>query len=104
MLKDIVSARPAASIVSRIETYGYHRITPDEIADLDTIFEWIDVLPVDDHVAAAAIRLRQLKRISLADALIAATALVYELPLCTRNEVDFANIPGLQVVNPFPHQ
>jgi predicted nucleic acid-binding protein len=37
----------------------------------------------------------------LADAIIAATALVHNLPLVTRNEDDFKHVPGLRIVNPF---
>ena len=37
----------------------------------------------------------------LADAIIAATALVHDLPLVTRNEEDFKHVTGLRVVNPF---
>jgi predicted nucleic acid-binding protein len=37
----------------------------------------------------------------LADAIIAATALVHELPLATRNEDDFKHVTGLRVINPF---
>lgn len=39
---------------------------------------------------------------SLADAIIAATALVYEVPLVTRNKDDFKHIDGLDLRNPFP--
>jgi len=37
----------------------------------------------------------------LADAIIAATALVHDLSLVTRNKEDFKDVPGLRVVNPF---
>ena len=37
----------------------------------------------------------------LADAIIAATALVHGLRLVTRNESDFKHVTGLQVTNPF---
>jgi toxin FitB len=37
----------------------------------------------------------------LADAIIAATALVHNLPLVTRNETDFKHVAGLRVINPF---
>jgi predicted nucleic acid-binding protein len=33
--------------------------------------------------------------------IIAATALVHDLPLVTRNEEDFKDVTGLRVVNPF---
>jgi predicted nucleic acid-binding protein len=37
----------------------------------------------------------------LADAIIAATALVHQLPLVTRNVDDFKHVAGLEIVNPF---
>jgi len=39
--------------------------------------------------------------IKLADAVIAATAVVHNLKLATRNVGDFKGIEGLRVVNPF---
>jgi hypothetical protein len=36
-----------------------------------------------------------------ADAMIAATALEYSMPLATRNEGDFRHLDGLDIVNPF---
>lgn len=97
----IASTSPAASLISRVEALGFQRITDDERERLDTVFAWVEVLPVDDAVADAAILLRQSRRMKLGDALIAATALLYDLPLVTRNDGDFKHVPGLKLINPF---
>lgn len=84
----LTSAQPAASLISRVETQGFHRITPEEEARLDKLFAWVEVLPVSDAVADAAIILRRHRRMKLGDSLIGATALLYNLPLVTRNVAD----------------
>jgi len=45
--------------------------------------------------------LRKKHVIKLPDAIIAATALIYELALISRNVSDFKNIEGLQLINPW---
>ena len=45
--------------------------------------------------------IRKKHRIKLPDAIIAATALVYELTLVSRNVSDFRNIEGLELINPW---
>lgn len=97
----IATTAPAASLISRVEALGYHRLTLAEGARLDQVFAWVEVLPVSDAVAEAAVLLRRARRMKLGDALIAATALLYDLPLVTRNEEDFKHVAGLRVVNPF---
>ncbi|MEO7318064.1 MAG: type II toxin-antitoxin system VapC family toxin [Chthoniobacteraceae bacterium] len=92
---------PATSLIARVEALGFQRITAEERGRFDQVFGWVEVLPVSDAVAEAAILLRQARRMKLGDALIAATALLYELPLVTRNVDDFKHIAGLEIVNPF---
>lgn len=48
-----------------------------------------------------AVKLRQLRKMTLGDALIAGTALVFGLTLVTRNVDDFQWIAGLSVLDPF---
>jgi len=87
--------------VTQIEVYGFTGLSPEEKAALDVLFQRLTVHPLDAAVVDRAITLRQNIKIGLADAIIAATALVHELPLVTRNEMDFKHIPGLRLVNPF---
>lgn len=90
------------SAVSQVETLGFHRINPAQISYFESIFLILQILPIDQEVIEQAIIVRQIKKVSLGDALIAATALVHRLELISRNTADFSGIPGLVVVNPIP--
>lgn len=58
------------------------------------------ILPLSEAVLDQAVKLRQLRKITLGDALVAATALVHSLTLVTRNTKDFEWIPNLSLLNP----
>ena len=73
----------AAASVTRIETLGFHRLSEIERRWLETTFERMKILALDDAVAARAIALRQERKMGLADAIIAATALAHDRPLVT---------------------
>lgn len=98
----LTSQPPAAvSAVSKVEVLGFLQITPAEEAELLAFLGGVTVLPVADAVIEQAVRLRRQRRMSLGEALIAATALVHALPLATANTRDFSGIPGLTVLDPF---
>nr|VFK21585.1 MAG: hypothetical protein BECKLPF1236B_GA0070989_12657 [Candidatus Kentron sp. LPFa] len=88
------------SAVSRVEVLGYHKLTSQHHRKLEDLFRSLLVLPISDPIIERAIALRQQRRMSLGDALIAATALVHDLKLATANTNDFDWIGGLNVVNP----
>ncbi|MEL7532264.1 MAG: type II toxin-antitoxin system VapC family toxin, partial [Bacteroidota bacterium] len=54
-----------------------------------------EVLPLTEDIVQKTIMLRKQYRIKLPDAIIAATALHYDLQLITRNFDDFKQIKGL---------
>lgn len=91
---------PAVSAISYVEVLGYHRLTPLAREDFRRFFQIAELLPVDRPILDEAVRLRQLRRMSLGDAFIAATALVYRRVLITHNLVDFQWVPGLQLFDP----
>jgi len=94
----------AAASVTRIETLGYHRLGETERAWLGETFARMKILALNDAVMERAIALRQECRMGLADAIIAATALVHGLELVTRNVDDFKHVTGLVLKNPFEAQ
>ncbi|MGL6073893.1 MAG: type II toxin-antitoxin system VapC family toxin [Fimbriiglobus sp.] len=98
----ILTGSPAVSAISQVEVLGYRHATDHEKACYKAFFANVLILPISEAVIQEAIRLRQMRRMSLGDALIAATALVHDLPLYTNNEADFLGIKGLSVINPIP--
>jgi toxin FitB len=97
---------PSALIasVTRIEVLGFPRfaeLSPERQIKLQTVVASTVEAPLDEEIIEKAIVLRQQKKMGLGDAIIAATALEYGLPLVTRNEDDFKHISGLKIINPF---
>ena len=91
----------AVTSITCIETLGFHRLSETERNGLEMAIGRMKVLPLDDAVVKQSIFLRRKHNMGLADAIIAATALMHDLPLVTRNVDDFKHIDGLKLVNPF---
>ena len=92
---------PVASIISYIEVVGYDKLSEEQKRYFEEFFDITLVLSISDAVAKKAIALRQQRKISLGDSVIAATAIVYGHTLVTRNTDDFKWIPELTLLNPF---
>ena len=91
---------PAVSGVSYVEVLGYHDLDDEERQYLEAFFRLAHVLPLSQPVLDRAVALRQQRKMSLGDALVAGTALVHGLTLVTRNTEDFQWIEGLSLLNP----
>ena len=100
LISYITNPANLVSAISIVETLGYQRITPAQTLYFESLFKILQVVPVEESVIQRAVQIRQTKKLSLGDALIAATALVYDEELVTRNTTDFFEIAGLRVVNP----
>jgi predicted nucleic acid-binding protein len=89
-----------ASIVSKIEVVGFHKLNKQDIEDFEVVFKSVEIIPLSNSIAKRAIELRQARSISLGDSIIAATAIEYDKTLVTRNVKDFSSISGLHIFNP----
>ena len=97
----IVEWVPAVSAVSYVEVLGYHQLDEEERKYLEALFRLTQVLPLSQDVLDRAVALRQQRKMSLGDALVAGNALTHELTLITRNVEDFQWIQELSLLNPF---
>jgi len=98
-MNGVIDAVPNVSVVSKIEILGFN--APDE--HYKTLFNFINdatVLDLKGNVVDASIEIRKKHKTKLPDAIIAATALVYDLVLISRNTSDFKHIDGLKVIDP----
>ena len=103
-IKEILEGEQyAISVVNKIELLGYPELLPDEIAFLTKVIGKATIIPLSDEIAEKAIELKQVKRIKLPDAIIAATAIIYGAKVLTRNTKDFENLPGLTYIDPHEH-
>jgi|SRR5882672_3027823 len=91
---------PAISVISQVEVLGYHKLDPIERQMLEQFFQASLILPISNDVVDEAIRLRQMRKMSLGDSIVAATAIVRNLTPATHNINDFSWITGLALIDP----
>ena len=96
----LTRTRPIVSAVTLVEVLGYHRLSAEHKADFVEFFAAAEVLPLTEEVILKAVELRQARKMSLGDALIAATAVTAGHELLTHNVRDFTGIPSLTVSDP----
>jgi predicted nucleic acid-binding protein len=100
-LNTIVDNEPMISVITKMETLGFNFDSIEEQNLMQDFISGSDVLDINNDIVNITIALRKTHKIKLPDAIIAASALIYNLKLITRNTNDFKKIEGLKVVNPF---
>ena len=98
----LIDPDSCASEITRLEVLGYHLLDANAKSWFSTVFSQIRMVPVDEPIIDKAIELRQQRKMAVGGAIAAATALLNQAELYTRNSKDFAWIPALKLVNPIP--
>lgn len=98
-MNTIIDVIPNVSVITKIEVLGFN--APDKHYQLLVQFmNDASVLELSNKVVDESINIRKNHKIKLPDAIIAATALVNDLIVITRNGTDFKNIKNLQLIDP----
>ena len=96
----VSDANNAISYITYLEVLGFHNFDKITKQYFENLLPLLNHVPIEFDLIQSAVKLRQERKMSLGDSIIAASALKYELPICTRNTSDFIKIKGIKVFNP----
>jgi len=85
------------SAITRIELLAAPAMTLNDERLILALLVQFTLVPVEAQVADLAAKIRRAHRVELGDSIIAATALLVNTPLVTRNTRDFKKIKGLSL-------
>ncbi|GAB4404229.1 MAG: type II toxin-antitoxin system VapC family toxin [Microscillaceae bacterium] len=91
---------PAISVITEIELLCWKTPTDKDLEVLHNFINDALVFELEKDIKLKTAEIRKAHNIKLPDAIIAATALAYDITLLTRNVTDFKNIDGLNLINP----
>lgn len=95
-MDEVIDSNPSISVMNSIELLGHNL---PELPLFKIAVAGCTVYDLTEPIILKIIAIRKSRRIKIPDAIIAATALVYDLTLITHNLSDFEGIPGLKLVD-----
>jgi predicted nucleic acid-binding protein len=93
--------QPSISAITEIELLCWKTATEKDLSVLKDFIEDSVIFELDKDIKIKTAEFRKIYKIKLPDAIIAATAIVNNLTLLTRNVADFSSIETLAFVNPW---
>jgi predicted nucleic acid-binding protein len=96
----IIDKIPNVSVINKIEILRFNSSDNDYKTLLDFI-KSSNVFSLNEGIVERTISICRVNKIKLPDAIIAATAIVNNLTLITRNTSDFKKIADLELLNPW---
>ncbi len=97
----LIRQTPVISCITEIELLCWKEATEMDITSMKKFISNAHVIELESEVKLKTIELRKNYRVKLPDCIIAASALVNDLTMITRNTVDFSKIEGLKLLNPY---
>ncbi len=100
-IEPVIDGTYHLSVITKIELLGFAFSDTDKFLDTQSFVNDSVVIGLSEQTVEQTIELRRAYKIKLPDAIIAATAMVFDLTLISRNDKDFDKIEGLKYFNPF---
>ena len=97
-LDTIINSQFYISVINKIELLGFSGLTENETEKFTLFIDSAINIGLNRDVVNMTIEIRKAFKIKIPDAIIAATALTYDLVLITRNTADFKNIPNIRML------
>jgi len=94
-------ARPVVSIITVIELLGFPRLTRQDETRIQSLLSGFTVVAVDERIATQAVVIKRRHGVKTPDAIIAATALLENTCLVTRDQDLLDKVPEVESLNPF---
>ncbi|MFP4545205.1 MAG: type II toxin-antitoxin system VapC family toxin [Candidatus Kapaibacterium sp.] len=98
--ESLINFGPAISVITELELLCWKTPTDRDLEVLRNFINNALVFELEKDIKIKTAEIRKVHKVKLPDAIIAATALVHDLILLTRNVSDFKNIDGLKLINP----
>jgi predicted nucleic acid-binding protein len=99
-LAEVIDETPNVSVITKIEALSWRSTIIQEEASVKSFVNYSNIIALSDIIVDECIEIRRNCKIKTPDAIIAATAIVYDLTLLT-SDLDFNRIPNLRILNPF---
>ena len=97
----LIEYQPAISVISEIELLCWKSHSEKDEIILRSFIQDAIVIELETSIKLKTAEIRKSTKLKLPDAIIAATAIEFDLILLTRNVSDFNKIPSLKFINPF---
>jgi len=97
----LIENQPSISAITEIELLCWKHSTEKDEEMLHYFIKDCWVIELEQEIKYKTAEIRRKYKIKLPDAIIAASAMVYNLILVSRNIPDFSKIEGLEIINPW---
>jgi predicted nucleic acid-binding protein len=97
----LLDGPPVLSAITEIELLCWKTASEKDVEILKSFIEDALIIELESPIKLKTAEIRKQYNIKLPDAIIAATAILNNLTLITRNIKDFEKLSGLKIIDPF---